>query len=230
MKKEYNKVIGKLVSTYDLSPSGAKDVKSINYLYVYEYEYDGKKYNYSVHKQDSFDSVIEEIELYFDKDPSKVFILNDKNNTETDKKGKLITAIFIVVAFVIFIYLLVMSFKSFIKNPVITILLLLLFIVGIIISKIKAKKHKDINQLLADALLENRFATAHLKKNTFLLHELGSNEYYNKMTQYNQYKAKYEYEYNGKKYKATLYFSEIPPQEIKVFFKKNPRNIFYYTK
>ena len=228
MKKEHNKVIGKLVASYDLSPSSAKDVKSINYLYVYEYEYNGKKYSYSEHKCDSFDPVMEEIELYFDKDPGKAFRMS--NNKRNDNNGKLITTIFVIVVFVIFIYLLVMVGKSFIKNPIVTILIIILFIIGIIFSKIKAKKHKNLNQLLKEALSENRFATAYLKKNTFLLHENGSREYYEKTIQYNHNRAKYEYEYNGKKYKTTLYFSEIPPQVIKVYFNKNPKDVFYYTK
>ena len=230
MEKQ-NKVIAKLIKSYDLSPSGSHDVKSIHYFNIYEFEYNGKKYNYSEIINDNFDKNLSEIELFFDDDPNKAYRASDNTNLKMTKNEKFLVTVFFSFLFVVFIYFLITSFKIFIEKPIMFIILLFLFIIAILIAIKKKKKKKSFNELLADSLLNNRTAIAYLKKSQYIFFDSdNTNEYYEKTIQYNPYRAKYEYEYNGRKYRKVLHFSEIPPSIIKVYFNKNPRDIFYYTK
>ena len=224
MEKEKNNlnencVVANLVASYDLKPDDAKSVTSINYLCIYEYENKGKKYKYRTHQTDNFSSIPETIELDLRKNKIK----------SSYKIGIILWGILILS---IFIYLI----KNVINFDEINIPLFLTFIVLyniIAISKIKSQneKKRKLDEKLEYAILNNHTVNAYLveTKLHFFLSDGENNSYYNESVRKYPYSGKYTYSYNGKKYTKTFDFLRNPPTSIRLFFDKNPKDIFYFT-
>lgn len=237
-------VVANLVATYNLNSTDEKSVMDIDYLCIYEYEYNGKKYKYRTHQKDNFEPIPEQLELcFYQKNPEKAF---KKRKTNTDfsndskekKSTSLVKYIVYAVCFIfiaIIIYIFYKLFKIF--TVVGDIKHIFIFIIAVVlISLICIKKEKNTkgkDELLEDAIVNNRTATAYLKKERFYnpagnLKELSpalsgtADRVYFKDT---PYQAIYTYEYNGKKYKKTIWFASKPPKTIRVYFNKNPKDI-----
>lgn len=225
---EMNHVIATLVATYDLSHSDEQSVKSIDYLCIYEYQYDGKTYKYRTRQQDNFSQIPEEIELCFKKDPKKAFKKRENNEPSSESK------MFWIIFFIIGMFLLMLFINGLsdttANNPFIMIFFILIFIFVILISFHKKKNKKDINELLEEAMINNRTVIAHLTKWKYIHYSPTTDDlkdYRDRMIYENPYRGKYTYTYNKKEYKIVFYFSTIPPKSIRLFFNKNPKDIIH---
>lgn len=233
-------VTANLVATYDMSPADARSVSAIDYLCTYEYEYDGKKYNYRMHQRDNFSPIPETIELCFTKDPGKAHRVNAsaKNDDVKSSSGINIWAvvwIFVIVAVLIIVCAIYHMMKvisqielEMSSIPILAILVCLFILGNRSVYKTR-KRQKNRDAMIEDALLNNRTVMAYLTKTR---QRWWTNEESQDLkVRYKEfpYTAEYTYEYNGKKYNKSFEFSSTPPGSIRVFFDKNPKDVFYFT-
>lgn len=230
-----NHVIANLIATYDLSSANTNSVTAIDYLCVYEYEYNGIKYKFRTHQKDNFSSIPETIELSFNKDPSKAYKVNSALATNRKKSSSrfdflLFIEIFLISAFLLILYFIYKAFKDLTDFDFKMLPIILIIVVIVVTSSIKSSKKqkasKQLDTMLEEAILNNCVAEAHLVKT--IDRKWLPNE---KRTSYKSYpyKGKYRYQYNGKKYTKSLVFRTYPPTNVRLFFNKNPKKVFYFT-
>ena len=231
-----NHVTANLVATYDLSPDNASSVKNIDYLCVYEYEYEGKIYKYRTHQKDTFSPIPEIIELGFTNDPSSVYKVNTSSQNRLQKSltsvkaGLLIWGILILMCLII-IYFAYNMVKSLFGDGVslIGLLIIIVLFVLIVIKSKKQKNGKNTDEIIEDAILNNRVVTAVLIKIDKRNYVFIDNPRLKVTYKETPYRGKYKYIYNGKKYTMWRYFSNYPPSTMKLFLGKNPRDIVFST-
>lgn len=227
-----NRVTANLVATYDLSPANASSVLSIDYLCIYEYEYEGKKYKYRTHQRDNFSPVPETIELVVGKDPNKAYKVNNSSHRSETKSLNIMFWAFILGGLILIIYFIYNVVKYvFPETNIFSLLIIIcLFIIITTISLRKQKNSKNRDEIIENAMLNNRTVTAYLTKTKYRSHTLQNDsptmqQYYKERP----YKGEYTYEYNGKKYKKSFEFSSQPPNSVRLFFGKNPKDIIHFT-
>lgn len=233
MNERLNHVVANLVATYDISPANTQSADSVDYLCVYEYEYDGKKYKYRTHQKGNFSPVSETIELGFGKNPAKAYKVDTSSKSNDVKASSGINFYALVgIGLIIVIYIIYRIIKGLLEVefniPVLVIFIFGMFLLYKKIFQIQ-KERENQDAMIEDAILNNRTVNAYLTKTR---RRSWSNEESSYLTVHYKmypYEGKYTYTYNGKKYKKTFEFSEYPPNSIRLFFHKNPKDVFHYT-
>lgn len=235
---KYHFVTANLVGTYDLSPSGASAVSTIDYLCVYEFEYEGKTYEYRTHQRDNFSPIPETLDLCFIKDPEKAYKTNRYSRAEASKSSSGIDFgvavwIFVIAGGALILFLAYRFVKFALEDPEMGIPSLLFY--GILaafitwISRKKVQQDKTLDKRIEEAMVSGRTATAYLVKSRSRRWSNQENRALRQHYKEYTYVGKYEYSYNGKKYRQTFEFASSPPKSIRVFFQKNPKKIFHFT-
>lgn len=211
-----HRVVARLVATYNLSPSDATEVQQIDYLCVYEYEYEGIIYTYRKRQRDHFSPIPEEIDLYFKKDPNKAGpIRKPSGKSSSSWRPFIIGGVIAAAILLCAIYNLV---RAFMAEPqmLIPFVLCAAVISAWSVWKVRTSQSKD--ERLEVAMLHGRSVTAYRVK-TRRAFDYGAKKW--------RYKGKYAYQYKGKKYKKTFMFSTTPPESLRLFFEKNPKDVFF---
>lgn len=220
-------VTAKLIATYDLNPFRTSYADKF-YLHVFEFEHNGKKYKYRV----MYDTVPETITLCFN-DLNHIYRLKPAvTNSISDRKFNTILWIFLLIGIVTTLYI-IFKISDFLSNYKIKNILILIIFICIFLtfnitlfSKFKKEK-KDLKEKLEEAILNNHTAIAYLKrwhsrhdpKGLYHGTELDAHR--------TQFHGTYKYDYNGKTYTYRGYFSKMPPEKIKLFLGKGPKDILY---